>query len=1308
MTNAQLRKMSVRDDGSGRRGAEEVRFDDLNHEDAIIILGDPGMGKTTLMREVAGASYVKVRQFIAAPFVPPTGIVYLDSLDEYRRTAGDRDVAVEIAKILTELNKPKFRLSCRAADWLGSLDQEMLRAASSSGRVVVLELLPLTDEEIVGAVTSRVPDPDTFVAEAREAGLGGLLRNPQTLGLVAEAWGGSKRPRNKFEAYELGISALLKEANPGHILRGAQPDNDALRDAAGAVASALLLSDLDEISRVDCVDSDDCADLSDIPYKDKPIADAALKRRVFTSTRDDCFEFVHRTIQEFLAADDLSRRIEHGLPIDRVLALMCGLDGSPVSSLRGLYAWLVCKLPDRAKAYVDRDPYAVATYGDASVLAPDVQRALWHSLRQLHDPWFLSGEDRGEAFKRLANRNTAPELLAILRDPASSPHLQVAVLEAISYADEDLGLLDAVLKAVLQPNDNVWLRSVALKAYVHLARRDPVAIAKIDRKLSARRKDCHAAEVRVELLLLTIDDPKVADRALAVLGHVVACGSGSRTYGRVSRLGKKIPDSEIESVLNGAHRVLKGIKDRSYEVESLFATLLVRRLKAAAPIKPTELAKWLRSLLRNRDHDQALLAELKVRLAQKPDLLSELFSALARQDEASFVVFVAHHLWRVLPAAIWPITPSVFFLDRAQREPNTRKAAELFRMYIAWFPEDGGTVALAEAGFDLVRDRPKLAKELGKWSECQIEKWREENWERSSRETAKREEVRAATIKQLTPRLADIAAGNYERALVWATGIYFGFYIDVDGKTPSDRFRNAANSEIEDACMQGFVQFLERKDIPTRKEVIESWCGNQIPYLHATLCLSLYLRDGNGLDVPTHALPACIAAALTSLTGDKVAGFEDRIKAWYLRQAVANPCLMKSVLVELWLSTRGLLPGFHELARDESLQSFVADVSAQVLRSPTCDDYTTRTLVPTLLKENPSAIQAIAPCKLADPCVTSGPRGVWLTAVYLVSPINGLSGWRSLQSEPDDALWEAIELIGGVNRAIMAQERGEIISMIGRRFAPASFPPNGWSGHRNAWDASSFVGRQIEMLAADTSDEASTRLESLENDPSLVGYRDLIRHNRQQQIRQRRELSFAVPTAKQVRQTLLNSEPASSNDLLAYIIDHIEILSRELAHTQKERYRAYWNEKGRTLVSPKYEEVCSGILAADLQSRVRQHGLIVTVEHHMVKDKECDLVVLQGPDRLLPIEVKHHFHAELWTAWRSQLEALYMTDVTTGGRGIYLILWSGIAAGRRLPKPPDGVARPTSPEELRSAIESLIPRSDRNRLRVSILDIGPP
>ncbi len=73
----------------------------------------------------------------------------------------------------------------------------------------------------------------------------------------------------------------------------------------------------------------------------------------------DRFGPIHRTSAEFLAAEDLSGRILAGLPTERVIALVCGIDGKPVSSLRGLFAWLMCNIRHLAEGYVGRDPYGV-------------------------------------------------------------------------------------------------------------------------------------------------------------------------------------------------------------------------------------------------------------------------------------------------------------------------------------------------------------------------------------------------------------------------------------------------------------------------------------------------------------------------------------------------------------------------------------------------------------------------------------------------------------------------------------------------------------------------------------------------------------------------------------------------------------------------------------------------------------------------------------------------------------------------------------------------------------------------------------
>ena len=82
-------------------------------------------------------------------------------------------------------------------------------------------------------------------------------------------------------------------------------------------------------------------------------------------------------------------------------------------------------------------------------------------------------------------------------------------------------------------------------------------------------------------------------------------------------------------------------------------------------------------------------------------------------------------------------------------------------------------------------------------------------------------------------------------------------------------------------------------------------------------------------------------------------------------------------------------------------------------------------------------------------------------------------------------------------------------------------------------------------------------------------------------------------------------------------------------------------------------------------------------------------MVLQGIERLLPIEVKHHYHPELWSAWRTQLDRLYTRDAKAGGLGVYCVLWSGEAKGRMMQKLPTGMIRPLARPSLKVHLSHL-------------------
>ena len=1326
MIGTLTRSLRVRDDGTGKGREIDGTFAEFESEDAIILLGDPGMGKTTFFKDAAKANYMTVRKFLIDPHASAGVALFLDALDEYRTIAGGQDASSEVAKTLCSLKKPKFRLSCRAADWFGSTDQEVLRVASASGRVVVLELCPLSRDEILNAVQEIVQDPDVFLDEAESAGLEKLLGNPQTLELLARAWGTDKKPRNKFEAYEIGVSELLKEINPQHVERGAtSPIPDDLRKAAGAAASTLLISNSVGISRVDPAEGDDYVRLSVVPYPNRDDIDTVLKRRLFISPEVDRFEPIHRTIAEFLAAEDLSNRIANGLPIDRVMALISGIDGRPISSLRGLFAWLMCKIGHLAEGYVERDPYGVVTYGDASVLPPSAQCAIWAGLRQLRDPWFLANQDDRGSFRDLANPNTAKIIHELLKDPATGAHLKIAVLEAIANSTENIGLNAIIRGMVLEKLDNKWLRSSALRAFAKSVQNDWVQLEALDCELAQAADDPVAPEVRVDLLSLTRSNGSLALRLLSIMEHAATARKERHVFGSFYPLIALPSDSDLDEILDGASRVLLPNNEVYYELRSLFAEWLKRRLESSTPIAPVQLSRWLRKMPASRDrYSEKALASMKERFEREPSLFAKVFELLAHEvpsEERSFYAFVAHDLWELLPAMVWPVSQCEFFLAYAEKEKDTERAGDLFRMYLSWFPKDGTSVALAEAGFVFLKRRHDVTKDLGKWNSCRIEKWRRDESRWQKKENKKRSDSRAKNIAYLTTRLATLREGSEENALAWAAMVYVGFFYDIqDVSGARERLVSRTNDEIADACIAGFIRYAEYPTIPKKEAVIASWNANSIPRTHILLSLSVFLRTNYGMTVPMEALPHCIAAVATGFNvSDKVPGYDESLSRWLQQQASQNPSVVKSVLKEIWISIapdkKGDLPAFYDLSQDPGLQQFLASLSADVLKAGINEDKeTVGNLVSILLLHDQRAAVAIGAAELARNELSADVRAIWNTALFVIDPSTYLEPWKALISGSDAAVLSAIEVIRGWSPRkkrscqLSPVQRAEVIAAVGQRFAIVGHPHGTWWGNQNPWDVSEFVADQIKLLATDGSADAGVQLGRLENDGGLESYHDLIRHHRAQHEKQQRESSFTFASPEQASEAIRNRAPATASDLLAYVVDHLGDLAREIARTQKERYRAYWNESGRNLSEPKREEVCSGLLAEDLQNRVQSQCLVVTVEHHMIADKECDVMVLQGTERLLPIEVKHHYNAELWTAWRTQLDRLYTRDAKAGGLGIYLVLWSGETEGRKMPKLPDGVERPTSAAELRSVLESLIPEGDRHRLRVVVVDISGP
>ena len=129
-------------------------LEEFRTTDSYVLLGAPGSGKTQTFRDEAESQadcYVTARDFRTFDNRPEWHgkTLYIDGLDETRVGAADgRTPFDDIRAKLDRLGKPRFRLSCREADWFGANDRDRLTTVSRDRKVTVLRLDPLSADDI--------------------------------------------------------------------------------------------------------------------------------------------------------------------------------------------------------------------------------------------------------------------------------------------------------------------------------------------------------------------------------------------------------------------------------------------------------------------------------------------------------------------------------------------------------------------------------------------------------------------------------------------------------------------------------------------------------------------------------------------------------------------------------------------------------------------------------------------------------------------------------------------------------------------------------------------------------------------------------------------------------------------------------------------------------------------------------------------------------------------------------------------------------------------------------------------------------
>jgi hypothetical protein len=249
----------------------------------VVILGEPGLGKTWVLRNLArlpGFLLISASKFVTRPAstlkLPHGGTLLMDGLDELSALQ-DADPVCRVLGKLAEANNPPFVLSCRAAEWNGAVArQDIADDYGSAPRQLWLD--PFSRQTALDFLGQRLDfaKAEILIRALEEKCLGDLFGNPLSLELFAEVARSSDRlPDTRAELIEQATRLMWRDHSDRHDKSPlvALDDPTALA-AAGAICAVLVLTGAETISlRPSSAGNEDCLHVPD--HRSLPGSDLA-------------------------------------------------------------------------------------------------------------------------------------------------------------------------------------------------------------------------------------------------------------------------------------------------------------------------------------------------------------------------------------------------------------------------------------------------------------------------------------------------------------------------------------------------------------------------------------------------------------------------------------------------------------------------------------------------------------------------------------------------------------------------------------------------------------------------------------------------------------------------------------------------------------------------------------------------------------------------------------------------------------------------------------------------------------------------
>ena len=1303
---------------------------------AFVLLGKPGMGKTTAFEQEAtepNCRYVTARDFITFDIQQDwqCQTLFIDGLDEIRAGKGDVFSPFDgIRKKLEQLGKPKFRLSCREADWYGASDREELKKVSPDGEILELFLIELKEEDLQQILIRNYNNTEAEASEFLEAAgrreLMDLIKNPQILEmLVTVVSEGNEWPERKSDIFKLACEKLLlKEWNDVHNIayRNQSPPTKELMMASGMICAVMLLARKHGFALLRSDAGDDYPYFDDMANEHMEHLHFVTRTQLF-ATHEQHAEYSHRIFAEYLSAYYLSNKIITGkLPIGRVLALMTGTDGGVVTGLRGIYAWLATLCYTERTMLIQIDPLGSVLYGDVSLLSREERLELLRDLSNYAETTGDTGIDyrNTQSFGAFCQNDMEQDYRGILeaQDPSSAhQHLLEYVLASMTHGKALPGLSSALLILLKVPNCRSRNRKQALEVLIRFG--DHQVLQNILNEVHQNIIPDPDDDLLGQLLLSQYPD-RITPGEILNYYRTPKKPDYIGTYGyfwsdKLTRLSTNSQVLELLDVLVTKRARWRRVPDED-TYQTMAGNLLVRGVEVSgATVETKKLVDWLGLGL--DEYDSILLLHqdatyLRKWLEHHPQIQKNLIDSLL--DKCSKSENFDWCIYRISERLFNSDLPGDYgrwCLDKVRTAKNEQVAKYLFWQSVLSLETGKGNAGLCR---ELVENAAvKDARFKSDWDEYSVREINPE-YGRSNRERVQQrneqDRNKEEFVQFVRNNLANIEAGTADRGIFKNIGsVYFGYFIDAIGDAPKERLNHffLGDPELVQSVLVGLRRFIHREDIPDVTEILQAHMENKhFVYSHPYRAGMDELAR-SGIQTLLELSEVKIVIALAFYFAD---GTEET--EWYKTILQERPELVARVYslygTMMLRAGRTHITGSYSLAFDENHRQLTSIVVLPLLESFRIRS-TSEQLAP--LYDLLAAALQHADCrrfkklienKLSAKSMDTAQRVLWLAAGVILnsnefeqrltefvsgneSRIDYLSGflshrwrqWSPLDNLPLQALISLIRLLGTYYAPYRYTQNNDIADL--------------------SFGAPQLISRMISQLAIVTTDLATVEIERLLDIEQLESWRPLLRAKVHEQRLKNREASFQYANLEQVRDTLNNGPPANVADLACVTNECIRELAKRIKYGNTNDYLQYWEEYPE---KRQHEEICRDRFLSDLQPLLANIHVDAQREGNYVSDGRADIRVSFGGSGgyNVPIEIKCNDSRDLWHGIRDQLIERYTIDPGAYGYGIYLVFWFGY---KITTAHPEGGLKPRTPGELKERLGRLL-KNDEERKKISV------